>query len=160
MWCTHPFDSSQEIFAEGFDLTEGSKIVTAGGAATDFTLLCQDIQTNNSPLNRYIAYYNDTTYGIIEVDYVLNASTLVLKYPAFETTTATGVGLIDYWGTPILKEVEVRTLGAGSAPSIAAIANKYSSSDIAIYDVPFTANNEGGVEPQLISTDFIVTLKY
>lgn len=161
MWCTHPFDNGQEIFAEGFDLTEGSKIVTAGGAGTDFTLLCQDIQTNNSPLNKYIAYYNDTTYGIIEVDYVLNASTLILKYPAFETATVSTVGLIDYWNTPILKEVEVLPNLGGSTASFS-VANKYSTNAYTLFDIPWTASNEGGVEPMLITatTDALTILKY
>ena len=163
MWCTHPFDNGQEIFAEGFDLTEGSKIVTASGAGTDFTLLCQDIQTNNSPLNKYIAYYNDTTYGIIEVDYVLNASTLILKYPAFETATVSTVGLIDYWGTPILKEVECRSaISAGFAPVPLTIVNKYSSNVNQLWDVPYTTANEGGLEPMLLNGDgtILVILKY
>lgn len=159
MWCTHPLLGNDFMDSGTLVATEGSKIVT--GTNTLFTLLCNDIQNNNVPSNKYIAYETGGAFGVLEVDYVLNDTTLILKYPAFETVATTDkVSLIDYWNTPILKEVEVRTLGAGSTPTTAAIANKYSSNGIAIYDVPFTASNEGGVEPQLISTDFIVTLKY
>lgn len=160
MWCTHPL-LGDAIFVDGFDLTAGSTIVTRSGAATDFTLLCENMQVTNVPVNRYIAYArNSTTYGVLEVDYVLNDDTLILKYPAFETVSVNTAKVIAYWETPILKEVEVRSLSAGSVPVIAAIANKYSANDIAIYDVPYMAENEGGVEPMLISTDFTVILKY
>jgi len=162
MWCTHPL-LAIAAFANGFDLVAGSKIVKSGGAGTDFTLLCQDIQTNNSPLNKYIAYYSNASYGVLEVDYVLNANTLILKYPAFETATvgAGKVSLIDYWNTPILKEVEVRpNLGGSSA--VFSVANKYSTNAYALYDVPWTASNEGGVEPMLITAtiDALTILKY
>ena len=161
MWCTHPLLGDDFMDGDQLLLVSGSKIVTSNHGTAAFTLLCQDIQTNNSPLNRYIAYYNDTTYGIIEVDYVLNASTLVLKYPAFETTTASTASLIDYWNTPILKEVEVRLLDP-STGGVLVFANKYSTNQKNLFDVPFTSNNEGGCEPMLFTGDgsIIVTLKY
>jgi len=162
MWCTHPLLGGA-IFGDGFDITAGSNIVKSGGAGTDFTLLCQDIQANNSPLNKYIAYYNGTYYGVLEVDYVLNADTLILKYPAFETATvgAKRASLIDYWGTPILKEVEVRNpLDAGVLAATILYANKYSSSSNYVWDVPLRFDNEGGLEPMLISNNGLVILKY
>jgi len=162
MWCTHPLLGGA-IFGDGFDITAGSNIVKSGGAGTDFTLLCQDIQANNSPLNKYIAYYNGTYYGVLEVDYVLNADTLILKYPAFETATvgAKMASLIDYWGTPILKEVEVRNpLDAGVLAATILYANKYSSSSNYVWDVPLRFDNEGGLEPMLISKNGLVILKY
>jgi hypothetical protein len=162
MWCTHPLLGGA-IFGDGFDITAGSNIVKSGGAGTDFTLLCQDIQANNSPLNKYIAYYNGTYYGVLEVDYVLNADTLILKYPAFETATvgAKMASLIDYWGTPILKEVEVLPNLGGSTATFFT-ANKYSSNTYTLYDYPWSSQNEGGLEPMLISstTDAITILKY
>ena len=162
MWCTHPLLGGA-IFGDGFDITAGSNIVKSGGAGTDFTLLCQDIQANNSPLNKYIAYYNGTYYGVLEVDYVLNADTLILKYPAFETATvgAKMASLIDYWGTPILKEVEVE-LSDPSTGGVVSFANKYSSNTKNLFDYPMINNNEGGIEPMLFTGDgsVIVTLKY
>jgi len=164
MWCTHPL-LALDFVGASMAITVGSKIVTGDGST--FTLLCPTIEAtgNNVPLNKYIAYSNvgNGSYGVLEVDYVLDDSTMILKYPAFETIgniAPDKASLIDYWGTPILKEVEVRNPNTGTAPVVAAIANKYSSNDIAVYDIPFTANNEGGVEPQLISNGFIVTLKY
>ena len=161
MWCTHPLLGDDFLGGNEMQLIEGSKIATGSGG-TAFTLLCQDIQTNNSPLNKYIAYYNGGSYGVLEVDYVLNADTLILKYPAFETATA-GAGktpLIDYWGTPILKEVVVRNESAGfSAPYD--IANKYSTNTVSLIDDPYIIENEGGLEPILIaSLGSIVILKY
>jgi hypothetical protein len=161
MWCTHPLLGGA-IFGDGFDITARSNIVTRSGTNTDFTLLCEDMQVTNVPVNRYIAYFNGISYGVLEVDYVLDVATLILKYPAFETVAVMTdkSSLIAYWETPILKEVEVRNLNAGSTPTSAAVANKFSSSNIAVYDVPYTASNEGGVEPMLISIDFTVILKY
>jgi len=161
MWCTHPLLGEDFMDTGSIDLTEGSKIVT--GVGTLFTILCNDIQMNNVPLNKYIAYRKGTSYGILEVDYVLDDATLVLKYPAFETIgTINKASLIDYWGTPILKEVEVRNGSqSGTAPVNYTYANKYSYNESAMWDVPFTVSNEGGVEPMLISTtDILTILKY
>ena len=163
MWCTHPLLGDDFMDGGAFDIVAGSKIVT--GTGTKFTTLCNDIQTNNSPLNKYIAYFNGATYGILEVDYVLDADTLILKYPAFETATvgAGKVSLIDYWNTPILKEVEVRSAeGAGFAPVPLTIVNKYSSNVNQLWDVPYTTANEGGLEPMLLNGDgtILVILKY
>lgn len=160
MWCTHPLLGNGFMASGTFEITAGSNIVT--GTGTLFTLLCGNMDVMNVPTNKYIVYKNaSSTFGILEVDYVLDDTTLILKTPAFEADASVGkASQIAYWETPILKEVEVRNPNTGTAPVIAAIANKYSSNDIAVYDIPFTANNEGGVEPQLISTDFIVTLKY
>ena len=164
MWCTHPLLGDDFMDGGTSSIVEGSKTVI--GTGTLFTALCQDIQTNNSPLNKYIAYYNGGGgYGILEVDYVLNANTLILKYPAFETATvgADKASLIDYWNTPILKEVEVRSAeGAGFAPVPLTIVNKYSSNVNQLWDVPYTTANEGGLEPMLLNGDgtILVILKY
>lgn len=164
MWCTHPLLGDDFLGGSEMQLTAGSKIATGSGG-TAFTLLCQDIQTNNSPLNKYIAYYNGTSYGVLEVDYVLDDVTLILKYPAFETADikSTEASLIDYWGTPILKEVEVRSqASAGFAHVALTIANKYSSNTNQLWDVPYTTANEGGLEPMLVTGDgtVLVILKY
>lgn len=166
MWCTHPLlgKSNGSIFADGFDLTAGSTIVTSGGASTDFTLLCKDMQVSNVPVNRYIAYYNGTSYGTLEVDYVLDAATLILKYPAFETATvgAERASLIDYWGTPILKEITVTPASGGSGANQIVIVNKFSSNTYALFDTPWTEQNEGGLEPMLFTAtaDYFVKLSY
>ena len=160
MWCTHPLLGGA-IFGDGFDITAGSNIVT--GTSTLFTLLCQDMQIDNVPKNKYIAYIG-SSYGILEIDYVLDDLTMILKYPAFETVAVKTdkASLIDYWGTPILKEVVVRNYNAGLAPLIANIANKYSSNTKNLFDYPMINNNEGGIEPMLFTGDgsVIVTLKY
>lgn len=161
MWCTHPLLGTDFMDSGTLDTTEGSKIVT--GTGTLFTTLCNDIQMNNTPLNKYIAYINGGVgYGILEVDYVLNDTTLILKYPAFETVaTTTKVSLIDYWNTPILKEVEVRNpADAGVVAATIVYANKYSSSPNSVWDVPLRFDNEGGLEPMLISNNGLVILKY
>jgi len=162
MWCTHPLLGEDFMDTGSIDLTEGSKIVT--GVGTLFTILCNDIQMNNVPLNKYIAYRKGTSYGILEVDYVLDDATLVLKYPAFETIgTINKASLIDYWGTPILKEVECRSaISAGFAPVPLTIVNKYSSNVNQLWDVPYTTANEGGLEPMLLNGDgtILVILKY
>jgi len=159
MWCTHPLLGKDFMDSGTLDTTEGSKIVT--GTGTLFTTLCNDIQMNNTPLNKYIAYETVGTFGVLEVDYVLDDTTLILKYPAFETVATTNkVSLIDYWNTPILKEVEVReTIGALTE---IAVANKYSTNTVSLFDYPYIATNEGGLEPLLItsSTDLAVILKY
>ena len=163
MWCTHPLLGKDFMDSGTLDTTEGSKIVT--GTGTLFTTLCNDIQMNNTPLNKYIAYNNGGGgYGILEVDYVLNDTTLILKYPAFETVATTNkVSLIDYWNTPILKEVECRSaVSAGFAPIPLIIVNKYSSNVNQLWDVPYTTANEGGLEPMLLNGDgtILVILKY
>jgi len=95
---------------------------------------------------------------------VLDDATLVLKYPAFETIgTINKASLIDYWGTPILKEVECRSaISAGFAPVPLTIVNKYSSNVNQLWDVPYTTANEGGLEPMLLNGDgtILVILKY
>jgi hypothetical protein len=162
MWCTHPFSHRQgEWVGDGFDITEGSLIVVSTNPlSSDLTLLCENFDNSNQPYNKYLAYENSGSYGILEVDYVLSKDTLILKYPAFETASVTNASQIAYWETPILKEVVVRNYNAGLAPLIANIANKYSINNITVYDVPYIVENEGGVEPMLIQPDFTVILKY
>lgn len=162
MWCTHPLLGDDFLGGNEMQLIKGSKIATGSGG-TAFTLLCQDIQTNNSPLNKYIAYYNDTTYRVLEVDYVLDDATLILKYPAFETVSVQNgkASLIDYWNSPILKEVEVLP-NLGESSVTFSVANKYSTNTYSLFDYPWLSQNEGGLEPMLISStiDVITILKY
>ncbi len=159
MWCTHPLLGNAFMGGNDFNITAGSNIVT--GTSTLFTLLCQDMQIDNVPKNKYIAYIG-SSYGILEIDYVLDDLTMILTDPAIETVTLSPskVSLIDYWGTPILKEVEVRNESAGFSTSYD-IANKYSSTTFSLIDYPFYNENEGGIEPMLIaSSGSIVILKY
>ena len=164
MWCTHPLLGSAFTGGDVFVLTAGSKTVTADGAHGAFSLLCLDILKDNVPYNKYIAYTDGTTYGILEVDYVLDDNTLILKYPAFESVTAqSSASQINYWGTPVLREVECRnTTGAGFAPTQMTYANKYSQDLTNLFDVTWQYANEGGVEPMLITGDgtILVNLKY
>ena len=161
MWCTHPLLGDEFIGANSFEITKGSKIVT--GTSTAFTVLCGNMEITNVPNNKYIAYYNGSSgYGVLEVDYVLDDLTLILKYPAFESgASISKASLIDYWGTPILKEVEVLPNLGGSTATFFT-ANKYSSNTYTLYDYPWSSQNEGGLEPMLISstTDAITILKY
>lgn len=166
MWCTHPLLGSVDILNGGsFGLVNGKKNVV--GVGTDFTLLCNNIQNNNIPINKYIACYIDSsaTYLILEVDYVINATTLILKYPAFITATVDSsndlASLIGQFGTPLLKEVVVGPIDTASG-SVLRIANKYSYNDNFFNNQSQSiASNEGGVEPMLISfADTIVRLNY
>ena len=163
MWCTHPFSQRQgEWVGDGFDITEGSLIVVSTNPlSSDLTLLCENFDNSNQPYNKYLAYKNSGSYGILEVDYVLSKDTLILKYPAFETATVKTASQIAYWETPILKEVEVRNpLDAGVVAATIVYANKYSSSSNYVWDVPLRFDNEGGLEPMLISNNGLVILKY
>jgi hypothetical protein len=163
MWCTHPFSHRQgEWVGDGFDITEGSLIVVSTNPlSSDLTLLCENFDNSNQPYNKYLAYENSGSYGILEVDYVLSKDTLILKYPAFETATVKTASQIAYWETPILKEVEVRNpLDAGVVAATIVYANKYSSSSNYVWDVPLRFDNEGGLEPMLISNNGLVILKY
>ena len=161
MWCTHPLLGDEFIGASSFEITAGSNIVT--GTGTLFTLLCGNMDVTNVPTNKYIVYKNtSSTFGILEVDYVLDDLTLILKYPAFESDASVKkVSLIDYWGTPILKEVEV-VLSDPSTGGVVSFANKYSSNTKNLFDYPMINNNEGGLEPMLFTGDgsVVVTLKY
>lgn len=160
MWCTHPLLGKDFLSSGLFEITAGSNIVT--GTGTLFTLLCGNMDVTNVPTNKYIVYKNtSSTFGILEVDYVLDDLTLILKYPAFESDASVGkASLIDYWGTPILKEVEVRNESAGFS-TIYDIANKYSTNTVSLIDNPYIIENEGGLEPILIaSSGSIVILKY
>jgi len=161
MWCTHPLLGDEFMSSGTFDITAGSNIVT--GTGTLFTLLCGNMEITNVPTNKYIVYENaNSTFGILEVDYVLDDTTLILKTPAFEADASVGkVSLIDYWNTPILKEVEVRNpADAGVVAATIVYANKYSSSPNSVWDVPLRFDNEGGLEPMLISNNGLVILKY
>jgi hypothetical protein len=166
MWCTHPFLAGDILSGGSFNITQGKNIVI--GTGTEFTLLCNNFTNNNTPLNRYIAYYLDSTgtYGILEVDYVIDDLTLILKTPAFETITIDSVNdlaiQINYYGTPILKEVEISPLDSSFAvPLIMASKYSYIGSTYIIASQRVVANNEGGVEPILItSTNIVTTLKY
>lgn len=165
MWCTHPLIGDVDILDGGsFDLVQGKKNVV--GVSTDFTRLCNNIQNNNIPINKYIACYIDstTTYLILEVDYVISPAALILKYPAFITATVDSsndlASQINQFGTPLLKEV-VATPVDYSFGSTLAIANKYSSNtgttSIVINQSQSVVSNEGGVEPMLIIAENIVT---
>ena len=162
MWCTHPLLGRDFMASSSFEITAGSNIVT--GTGTLFTLLCGNMDVTNVPTNKYIVYKNtSSTFGILEVDYVLDDLTLILKSPAFESDASVGkASLIDYWGTPILKEVEVLPNLGGSSATFA-VANKYSSNQYSLaYDYSWSNSNEGGIEPMLITatTDALTILKY
>ena len=159
MWCTHQIGTADFLNSGSFELTEGSNIVTSGN--TTFTLLCKDMQVSNVPLNRYIIYYGNTTsnYGVLQVDYVIDDFTLVLKYPAPETDVVNIALTVKYWETPILKEVEIRN--PDSPAVLFTYANKYSSITPYLGAIPYIIENEGGVEPMLVSQiGVLTTLKY
>lgn len=162
MWCTHPLlQTLDNIGADTLELTEGSKIVTATGLL-EFILLCENFNNSNQPYNSYIAYYDGSGYGVLEIDYVLSNDTLILKYPAIATVSIQGTDAsqINYWGTPVLKEVEVREV-VGALTEIT-VANKYSQNVLSLLDYPYYMKNEGGFEPTLVSNsaDINVILKY
>lgn len=158
MWCTHPLLGDDFLDGGSLDITAASKLVT--GTSTLFTSLCNNFANSNIPVNKYIAYENGGKYGILEVDYVLDDVTLVLKYPAFESANITITSQINQFGTPLLNEVEIRSATAG-IQATTQLANKYATRAITLLDVPYPIKNEGGVEPQLVlSTDTLVTLNY
>ena len=157
MWCTHPLLGDDFMDGGSLDITAAT-IVT--GTSTLFTKLCNNFTNSNIPVNKYIAYENGGKYGILEVDYVIDDVTLILKTPAFESANITITSQINQFGTPLLKEVEIRNATAGIYATTT-LANKYATRDITLYDVPYPIKNEGGVEPQLILTvDTLVTLNY
>lgn len=167
MWCTHPLLGSIDILGGGeFALNAGSKIVV--GINTNFTLLCNNFSNNNIPINKYIACWDEAEpyYLILEVDYVIDDSLLILKTPSPIELNINAVSdsavQIDQFGTPILNEVEVRD-AAPIFNNTVSIANKYGyNQTIAVGHTPLTYQNEGGLEPMLILQDsnIIVTLKY
>lgn len=160
-WCTHPLLDIAFVGSQ-IDTTEGSKVVT--GIGSSFTELCNDIQTNNIPLNKYIAFDSGTGLGILEVDYVIDNTTLILKQPAIATITIASdkAKLINYWGTPILKEITATPATGGSGTNPLVIVNKYSSNTYTLFDNPWTETNEGGLEPMLFtaSADYFIKLSY
>lgn len=164
-WCTHPIKYSLDILdGDNPQMTAGSKIVTASESAL-FTNLCSDFQLNSTPIYKYIAVQakNSGNVMILEVDYVVNNNTIVLKFPATETDTFDFGYPIDYFNTMILKEVVVKSNSDPSVSVSLEIGSKFGESTINIAGANYhTVANEGGVEPLLITQtgDVNVILNY
>jgi hypothetical protein len=156
-WCTHPIKYSVNIAGSGsFALVEGSKIVI--GAGTLFTTLCADIQMDNKPIWRYVvALGNNTNNGfVLDVDYVIDDTTMVLKFPAvFSDNSASPAYPIDYFNTMILKEVTINNITTDYTTSVPLeLLSKFGETVINLVgDRNFHVENEGGVEPLLILVD-------
>lgn len=164
-WCTHPIKYSIDILdGNNLNLTAGSKIVT--GTGTLFTNLCADIQIDNKPIYRYIAVIakNLAIPLILDIDYVIDNETMVLKFASPYTDDASEVSPIDYFNTMILKEVSIINVSVAIDNSTPlTIGSKFGNSYINIGGSrSYNINNEGGVEPVLISInpDSAVVLNY
>jgi hypothetical protein len=163
-WCTHPLKYSVDIL-DGDEpvMTAGSKIVT--GTAALFTNLCSDFQLNSTPIYKYIAVQakNSSNFFILEVDYVVDDNTIVLKFPAPETDLIQYGVPIDYFNTMILKEVVVKSIADPLTTVILEIGSKFGESSIVIVGASYySVANEGGVEPLLFTAvgDAPVVLNY
>jgi hypothetical protein len=158
-WCTYPLLGDDLLNGSGLTITAGSTLVA--GTATLFTLLCNNFDNSNIPVNRYIAYaIGGGGYGILEVDYVIDDLTLNLKTPAFETATIDTASQINYFGTPILKEVCISPIDTASG-ALLDLANKYSYNTSVFTTQKTIYENEGGVEPMLVSAaNILTTLNY
>lgn len=156
-WCTHPIKYSVNIAGSGsFALVEGSKIVT--GSGTLFTNLCADIQMDNKPIWRYVVAFgtNTNNYMVLDVDYVIDDTTMVLKFPAvFSDNSASPAYPIDYFNTMILKEVTINNITTDyTTPVPLELLSKFGETVINLVgDRNFHVENEGGVEPLLILVD-------
>lgn len=162
MWCTHPLLGNGFMNSNDMDIVSGSTLVE--GSTTRFTALCNNFDNSNIPLNKYIAYENGGGgYGILEVDYVIDDLTLILKTPAFETAniSAALASQINQFGTPILNEVRIQPLSSGSGAVALTLGNKYFyNPNIVLFDHPYSIENEGGVEPQLALQENVITSLY
>jgi hypothetical protein len=164
-WCTHPIKYSVPLLSGGASMSMqvGSKIVIGGGSS-EFTKLCADIQMDNKPIYRYVvAFGNNTgTRMILDIDYVIDDTTMVLKFPATVTeNSAVEAYPIDYFNTMILKDVTIANNTADQTTNVnLEIVSKFGSSNIYISN--HNVANEGGVEPLLITAvaDANVILNY
>jgi hypothetical protein len=163
-WCTHPLKYSVDILdGDQPQMTAGSKIVT--GTAALFTNLCSNFQLNSTPIYKYIAVQskNSQNIMILEVDYVVDDNTIVLKFPAPETDLIQFGVPIDYFNTMILKEVVVRSITDPVTPVVLEIGSKFGESSITVVGASYySVANEGGVEPLLFTAvgDAPVVLNY
>lgn len=152
-WCTHPLKYSIDILnGDQPSMTAGSKIVT--GTSATFTNLCSNFQLNSTPIYRYLAVFgkNSSNGIILDVDYVIDDNTLMLKFPATETDIMRDAVPIDYFNTMILKEVVVRSIIDPNTAVVLEIESKFGESAITVAGASYySVANEGGVEPLLIT---------
>jgi len=155
VWCTHPIKYSVPIVGVGASMSMqmGSKIII--GSGTEFTKLCADIQMDNKPIWRYVVAFgtNTNNYMVLDVDYVIDDTTMVLKFPATDTDNAAiDAYPVDYFNTMILKEVTINNINDDyTALVILNLYSKFGETNInLIGDRNFRVENEGGVEPLLI----------
>jgi hypothetical protein len=164
-WCTHPIKYSVDI-NNGTDitLTAGSKIVT--GTGTLFTNLCADIQMDNKPIWRYVACIAKNTGVplILDIDYVIDDETMVLKFASPYTDDGGNSYPIDYFNTMILKDVTIMNELSDANIAVGLIlGSKFGSSEINVVGSrSHNIANEGGVEPILVSAspEVAVILNY
>lgn len=164
-WCTHPLKYSVDILNGGTMTVDGTKIVTGSGC--QFTNLCADIQMDNKPIYRYVAYFGDNNGNalILDIDYVIDDNTMVLKFPSTEfENNIKNAAPIDYFNTMILKEVTINNMTIDySVPLILELGSKFGETIITLLgDRSHHVENEGGVEPLLITqtTDAPPILNY
>lgn len=164
-WCTHPIKYSVPILQIGASMSMqvGSKIVI-GSAGSEFTKLCADIQMDNKPIWRYVVAYgnNTSTRMVLDIDYVIDDFTMVLKFPAIVSENSAAEAYpIDYFNTMILKDVTIANNTVDATTNInVPIISKFGTSNIFIST--HNVANEGGVEPLLIlaTADANVILNY
>jgi hypothetical protein len=164
-WCTHPIKYSVDILNGGQFNLDGTKIVIGNGSC-QFTKLCADIQMDNKPIYRYVAYIgkNNGNALILDVDYVIDDNTMVLKFPAVETELVQVAYPVDYFNTMILKDVTINNIsGDYNTPIVLELGSKFGETVITLLgDRNYHVENEGGVEPLLITAagDAPVILNY
>jgi hypothetical protein len=154
-WCTHPIKYSVDILDGGaIILTAGSKIVI--GSGTLFTRLCADIQMDNKPIWRYVVGFSNGSNNpvVLDVDYVVDDETMVLKFPAVSNENPVfNVYPVDYFNTMILKQVTINNLNLDyTDPIVLELESKFGETIISLIGSRnFNVENEGGVEPLLIT---------
>lgn len=84
--------------------TQGEKLITLTAGSEDFSALLQGEQG----VLRYPFIVNYNENFLIEIDYVINSTTAMLKQPFYHTTT-TGTDwiILDTWAEPVLASTTI-----------------------------------------------------
>lgn len=112
--CNYPLDNNV-VFT--LSVTLGSIYVTA--SAGDFLdLLGCDIQNNNVPVRKW---FIGTIFGeILEIDYVISATSAVLKEPSSYSLSSVDFVVIEYWESIAVASTTLSNTDGFGSPSVLA----------------------------------------
>ena len=161
--CSHPISKTGiSRGSTGYDLTTGSKLVSATVASRGEFLTLYAPNGNNIPVEPWIIFIDagGTNIMLAQIDYVLDNDHLMIKSPSTLNITGVEAYRITTRGVPTVEEITISAADA-SVPTVAVIYSECNVLDRTIADDSIVIQNSGGCNPifSFGQTSTIITCK-